>query len=89
MNLCESITNLCGIREFRERLHCKILITSDINRASGYIMNNPALAPQATMWGQPNSPQKRTTVERLQTQQPRHHIPCSRSSAKESTPNIL
>ena len=67
----------------------KHLISSDFNRASGYIMNNPALAPQATMWGQPNSPQKRTTVERLQTQQPRHHIPCSRSSAKESTPNIL
>ena len=45
MNLCEPITNLCGIREFRERLHCKMLITSDINRAIGYIMNNPALAP--------------------------------------------
>ena len=44
-NLCEPITNLCGIREFRERLHCKMLISSDINRASGYNMNNPILPP--------------------------------------------
>ena len=44
-NLCEPITNLCGIREFRERLHCKMLISSDINRASGYNINNPILAP--------------------------------------------
>ena len=54
----------------RLNIMSKHLISSDFNRASGYIMNNPALAPQATMWGQPNSPQKRTTVERLQTQQP-------------------
>ena len=45
MNLSEPITNLCGIRDSRERLHCKLLISNDINRASGYIMNNPILAP--------------------------------------------
>ena len=45
LNLREPITNLCGIRDSRERLHCKLLIFSDINRASGYIMNNPILAP--------------------------------------------
>ena len=32
------------------------LIVSDINRASGYNLHNPTLAPQATMWGQPNTP---------------------------------
>ena len=32
------------------------LITSDINRASGYNLHNPTLAPQATMWGQQNAP---------------------------------
>ena len=42
----------------RLNIMSKHLISSDFNRASGYIMNNPALAPQATMWGQPNSPQK-------------------------------
>ena len=35
---------------------CKHLITSNINRASGYNLHNPTLAPQATMWGQPNTP---------------------------------
>ena len=69
----------------------KHLISSDFNRASGYIMNNPALAPQATMWGQPNSPQKRTTVERLQTQQPRPKVRCSlrANQAEKKSAKIL
>ena len=45
MNLSEPITHLCGFCGFCERLHCKLLISIDINRASGYIMNNPILAP--------------------------------------------
>ena len=35
----------------RASCKCNESITSDINRASGYIVNNPTLAPQATMWG--------------------------------------
>ena len=36
---------------------CNDLKTSDINRASGYIVNNPTLSPQATMWGLADAPQ--------------------------------
>ena len=68
MNLCESITNLCGIREFRERLHCKMLITSDINRASGYSLCNPTLTALADYVGKAECLPSSTTVERLQTQ---------------------
>ena len=40
----------------RERPYrANALITSDINRASGYSLHNPALAPQATMWGRLNA----------------------------------
>ena len=35
---------------------CNESITSDINRASGYNLHNPILAPQATMWGRLNAP---------------------------------
>ena len=37
--------------ERRVSYKCNELETIDINRASGYIVNNPTLAPQATMWG--------------------------------------
>ena len=32
------------------------MIICDINRVSGYNLYNPALAPQATMWGKPYLP---------------------------------
>ena len=42
-----AVADSAAIRPYR----ANALITSDINRVSGYIVNNPTLAPQATMWG--------------------------------------
>ena len=54
------------------------LITSDINRASGYNLHNPTLAPQATMWGQPNTPQHQQPrsgcrPNNIRSQNPQNH----------------
>ena len=42
---------------FRRNYAYNYLTASYINRASGYIVNNPTLAPQATMWGLADAPQ--------------------------------
>ena len=39
----EYLENPASVRS--EECYVKMMISSDINRASGYIMNNPALAP--------------------------------------------
>ena len=55
INLCETQTH--HLRGNAPTINgCNHLIASDINRASGYIVNNPILAPQATMWGRQNAP---------------------------------
>ena len=58
----------------RLRLY-KHLTASDINRVSGYILNNLMLTASAAMpatWGQADASYNPTTVERLQTQQIRY-----------------
>ena len=57
---------------------CKHLITSNINRASGYNLHNPTLAPQATMWGQPNTPhhqqpRRGCRPNNIRSQNPQNH----------------
>ena len=58
----------------RLKLH-KYLTASDINRASGYILNNLMLTASEAMpatWGLAEASYNPTTVERLQTQQIRY-----------------
>ena len=56
-------TRCCVVRAYchtplqtRRSIIYNHLIFNDINRASGYNLHNPTLAPKATMWGQPNTP---------------------------------
>ena len=45
--ILQPLTRLCVAVSYK----CNELEPIDINRASGYNLHNPTLAPQATMWG--------------------------------------
>ena len=62
------------LRRFHRNIY-NHLTASDINRASGYILNNLMLTASAAMpatWGLADASYNPTTVERLQTQQIRY-----------------
>ena len=50
--ILQPLTRLCVAVSYK----CNELEPIDINRASGYNLHNPTLAPQATMWGRMNAP---------------------------------
>ena len=74
----ECYHKLCASKWHLRRFHRNIykhLTASDINRASGYILNNLMLTASEAMpatWGLADASYNPTTVERLQTQQIRY-----------------
>ena len=74
----ECYYKLCASKWHLRRFHRNIykhLTASDINRASGYILNNLMLTASEAMpatWGLADASYNPTTVERLQTQQIRY-----------------